>query len=270
VAESAGRWARTALPARTATAIVGAPLLVAALWLGGWFFAGVVCVLTLLAAGELRRIAVAGGRQASPVLDAGALAFPVLAAMGRWDGVPAAVAGLVVLAGVAAIAPVRRGHALTNAGLDVLGALYAGGLFAYLVMMRGRFGFAATLLVLGIVWTNDIAAYAVGVAWGRRRLAPAISPGKSVEGFLAGLVAAIVLAAAGGSALGWPVVLSGALGLAVALAAVAGDLWESAIKRGANVKDSGKLLPGHGGVLDRFDAVLFGVPVGYYVIQWLQ
>ncbi|MGH2668807.1 MAG: phosphatidate cytidylyltransferase, partial [bacterium] len=101
------------------------------------------------------------------------------------------------------------------------------------------------------------------------RLAPAISPGKSVEGFLAGMAAAVGVAVAFAAAVGWPAVHLGFVGLGVGLAAVAGDLWESALKRAAGVKDSGTLLPGHGGVLDRFDAVLFGVPVGYYMWGWL-
>jgi phosphatidate cytidylyltransferase len=270
VAESADRWTRTRLSARTATVVVGAPLVIVTLWLGGWPLAVLIALLVLLAARELHRIAAAAGQQASPVLAAGALAFPVLAAVGRWDAAPLAVFTLVMLAGVAAMAAARRPKALSNAATDVLGALYAGGLLAYVVLVRAAFGFASTMLVLGAIWANDIGAYLVGVAWGRRKLVPAISPGKSVEGFFAGLVAAAAVGAGGGTAIGWPAVQSGALAVAVALAAVAGDLWESAIKRSASVKDSGGLLPGHGGVLDRFDAVLFGVPVGYYLLRWLQ
>jgi phosphatidate cytidylyltransferase len=96
-----------------------------------------------------------------------------------------------------------------------------------------------------------------------------ILPPKSVEGFVVGLLAGVIVGAVAGSAVAWPPVRAALLGLLVALAAVAGDLWESAIKRSAGVKDSGAMLPGHGGVLDRFDAVLFGVPVGYYLLGWL-
>jgi phosphatidate cytidylyltransferase len=128
-------------------------------------------------------------------------------------------------------------------------------------------GRLAIFTVLIAVFAEDTAAYFVGRAVGRRKLAPTISPGKSVEGFLAGTLAAVAVAF---FALyeqdyleTWESIV---LGVAVALAAAAGDLFESAIKRDLGVKDSGSLLAGHGGVLDRLDAPLWAVPAAYVVL----
>ncbi len=257
------------LAQRVATAVVGAPLLIAALWLGGWVLLAVVLLLCALGALEFGRLARAAGYRVPSVVLAGALLFPLWAAAGRWDEAWALAAGLVVAAALASLVSPQRAAAPGRAAVAALGALYVGVLFSYLILMRGAHGPAATLAVVGLVWVNDTAAFFAGGAWGRRRLAPSISPGKSVEGFLAGLVAAVGVAVLLALPMGWsPRPLAG-IGLGVALAAVAGDLWESALKRRAGVKDSGALLPGHGGVLDRFDAVLFGVPAGYYLWRCL-
>jgi CDP-diglyceride synthetase len=115
-----------------------------------------------------------------------------------------------------------------------------------------------------VVWANDVFAYLVGVTAGRHKMAPRLSPNKSWEGFVGGLVGATVTSAAVGRLwLGGNVWLWTAFGFVVALAAVGGDLAESRLKRAAGVKDSGRLLPGHGGVLDRFDAMLGAVPAAF-------
>lgn len=258
-------WAAAGLARRTVTVLVGAPLLLAAVWLGGIVLAAVVLVLAGVGAVEYRRLATAAGLPASGLAVIGALVFPLLAAADRWPAAGAAVAIILAAAAVMAMSPARRGIALGAAAADLLGALYVGGLFAHLLLLRDAAGAEAAMVVLGIIWTNDIVAYGAGLAWGRRRLSPAISPGKTIEGFLAGVASAVAVALAGGAAVGWPALQAGVVGFAVALAAVLGDLWESALKRAAGVKDAGQLLPGHGGVLDRFDAALFGVPAAYYL-----
>lgn len=131
-------------------------------------------------------------------------------------------------------------------------------------------GLALSALPVAVTWLCDTAAYFAGLKWGRRRLAPALSPKKSVEGALAGLAAGAAAGALLTPWLGW-LPLAGALaGLFIAAVAQAGDLWESALKRAAGVKDSGRLLPGHGGILDRFDALLLALPAAYLAgIVWL-
>lgn len=124
------------------------------------------------------------------------------------------------------------------------------------------------LVVLASVWLNDSAAFLVGSRWGRRRLAPRISPNKTVEGALAGLAGA-ALAAWGGAV--WTASEAPArlvlLLLVTAVAAQAGDLVESVLKRAAGVKDSGAILPGHGGLLDRMDAIILAAPVFYVLFE---
>ncbi len=120
-----------------------------------------------------------------------------------------------------------------------------------------------------LIWINDIGAYLIGSKWGKRKIAPSISPGKSIEGTIGGglatLVAGFILH------LIWPEIAAGyfiLLGISTPVFALAGDLWESALKRNADVKDSGRLLPGHGGILDRYDSLLFVFPIaalGYFI-----
>lgn len=135
------------------------------------------------------------------------------------------------------------------------------------------------IALLTMVWANDVGAYLVGVTMGKHKMAPKISPKKSWEGFFGGLFFAILVAilwqkfyfsqplaigeAGDNSTLG--LVLWGVLGLFVGLAAVVGDLVESAFKRKIGVKDSGKIIPGHGGMLDRFDALLMALPIFYLI-----
>lgn len=257
------------LARRVATAGVGAPVLIAAIWFGGWVLLAVVLLLSAVGAVEFRRLATLAGYHISAVVLAGTLLFPLLAAAGRWADAGVLAAGLTLAAAAAALISPHRASAPRHAAATVLGALYVGALFAYLILVRGTLGPAVALTVVGLIWVNDTAAYFAGGAWGRHKLAPSISPGKSIEGFLAGIVAAVGTAAVLASRMDLPLGMLAGIGLGVALAAVAGDLWESALKRKAGVKDSGALLPGHGGVLDRFDAVLFGVPAGYYLWRWL-
>ncbi len=133
-------------------------------------------------------------------------------------------------------------------------------------------GPAWALYALGVVWAADSGAYFVGVRFGRRKLAPRISPGKSWEGFWGGMGFCLVLAAVAWPALGiaphdWP--LLALITLLTALASVLGDLFESLLKRHAGIKDSSDLIPGHGGVLDRLDSVLAALPVFVIAKLWL-
>jgi phosphatidate cytidylyltransferase len=143
-----------------------------------------------------------------------------------------------------------------------LGFLYIGPAAAALVWLRGGAeGFANVLFVLLVVWGSDIGAYAVGRLVGGVKLAPRISPGKTVSGAVGGLVAAVaigVLAAA--SFIPGGALRAGVVGALLGIAAQVGDLLESALKRHFGVKDSGRLIPGHGGALDRLDALLLAAP----------
>lgn len=136
---------------------------------------------------------------------------------------------------------------------------------------QGPRGPTMVLILMLIVWIADIMAFFVGRAWGKRKLAPVISPGKSVEGLLGGLAAVIVFASVVGvwylHLSAWTLLMWLVLALISALFSVGGDLFESQIKRGAGVKDSGKALPGHGGVLDRIDSISAAAPVFFIGVQ---
>ena len=171
-------------------------------------------------------------------------------------------AGWIFGPGPTAEMPARWGRV---AGAWLLVAVFLG----HAVWIR-QHGPAAVLFPLLVVWAGDTAAYYVGSAWGRRKLAPLVSPNKSVEGAAASLVAAAVVGGAAGGLLPAPhtVVAAGVLGLALNVLAQLGDLAESLLKRCAGCKDSGALLPGHGGLLDRIDALLPVLPVyaGYLAL----
>lgn len=168
----------------------------------------------------------------------------------------------------------RPAYGLANSVAAVVTLLATWGALAYWYLQRGAI-FVVSLLI--VVWVADIAAYFAGRAFGRRKLAPSISPGKTLEGAFAGVVGVVVwlliseqwpqtFAASLRSQTSWFVLLL--MGVLLAIFSIAGDLFESLLKRRAGVKDSSQLLPGHGGVYDRIDAVVAVVPLGFLLIEW--
>ncbi len=150
--------------------------------------------------------------------------------------------------------------------------VYVGVLGSYLVLLRGlHSGENWVLLAVLSTWGADTCAYAVGKLIGRRKMAPRISPGKTWEGTIGGLVGGLIVVVA----INWPLDLpvstgeAAMLGLVLPGVAVLADLGESALKRGAGVKDTSVLVPGHGGFLDRLDSLLFTVPLVYYFATWI-
>jgi len=145
----------------------------------------------------------------------------------------------------------------------LVGAVYLGLPAGLLLRWRLETSFASLGWLFAVIWANDIAAYFVGLAAGRHKIAPPISPGKSWEGATAGLVAGAVAGLLGAPVWGLHASGGAILGAMASVVSQSGDLLESAMKRRAGVKDSGTILPGHGGVLDRFDGVLVAVPFAY-------
>jgi len=175
---------------------------------------------------------------------------------------------------------------IKNLGATFLGAVYVGWLFSYLVAINGiqavaglqrqidlgaiplpdRIGGWLVLFVVFATWAADTGAYLVGRKWGTHKLSPTLSPGKSWEGLLAGLGCSIVMSGLMGRAIGMPWMHIVVLGVGIGVAGLIGDLAESSLKRDIGIKDFGSILPGHGGILDRFDSLLFAAPFFYYYV----
>jgi len=157
---------------------------------------------------------------------------------------------------------------IANVSATIFTALYVGFLFGRLILLRQLDeGIALTFLVLSVIWANDIAAYLIGRRFGKKRLAPKISPKKTWEGTISGIFAAVIISLLFIFFTRLSVFELIIISIFVSTAGLLGDLFESQFKRWADVKDSGRLIPGHGGFLDRFDSLLFGAAAGYYVIQ---
>jgi len=190
-----------------------------------------------------------------------------------------AVLTLFVIASLSIELLQRSRSPIKNLGSTFLGVVYVGWLFSYLVAINSikgyfhpfghavRCGAWLVLYVMFTVWASDTCAFLIGRKWGKHKLAPTLSPFKSWEGFCAGLIAATGMSVLMGSAVGarWEHLVF--MGLGIGTVGVIGDLAESAIKRDIGLKDFGSALPGHGGILDRFDGLLFAAPLFYYYIK---
>jgi phosphatidate cytidylyltransferase len=180
------------------------------------------------------------------------------------------MSGTVLLGALALISGRGDRDALGRASASIFPMLDLGLPIGALVSLRATAGREALFLLLLTVIVSDIAQYYTGRAFGRRLLAPTISPKKTVEGAIGGVVfGGLLLALAGAWWLpAMPMALRAALGLTVVALGIVGDLFESMLKRGAGVKDSSTLIPGHGGVLDRIDALVFAAPIYYVVLRY--
>ncbi|MPZ13942.1 MAG: phosphatidate cytidylyltransferase [Chloroflexi bacterium] len=263
-----GRPVVPGLTLRLVTAAVAIPIVVACVVAGGVWFSGLILALAAVVAGEIWLLQQRAGHRASPVAAlAAALAFPLSAAAGAPQlGWLLLALGIFVTAIPLGASPARHGT-LTGWGVSVALGLYVGALLAPGIALRQRpDGLEWLLLVLAATWACDTVAFLVGWRWGRHQLAPTVSPAKSVEGAVAGLVAAVVVAAGASMLLPLPLLRLIGLGSVVGAGAVVGDLIESAVKRQLGAKDSGWIMPGHGGLLDRLDSLLVTGFLGYLYV----
>lgn len=267
------------LLARVLTALVAGPLVIWLTWLGGWPFT----ILILVAAGISLYEFLGMVERSSPIC----LGITWLVGMGlAWGSTTAwfashawfaFMAGLMILLLAHLVFPGPVRGSADRAAMSILGVLYAGGLTACLLHLRMlEHGWAWVILVMMITWGSDTAAYFAGRAFGRHKLYPAISPGKTIEGAVGGLAGSVTFTVVAWATFFPQLPLAHGLVLAVIGGAIgqAGDLVESMLKRSVGVKDSGKLLPGHGGLLDRIDALIFSTPTvlfyAIYVMGWAR
>lgn len=270
----AGQRARGAtekLLTRTTSGAIYALLIVACLFIGPFTTTLLVVCMAWLCCSEFFRMTRMGGRMPNEIYGlTAAILFPLAAYFRGVAGL--AVVLLLFLVAIAAwyVATPRAG--IGDVAVSVFGPIYTSFAFSAIVLVRvSDKGIHGALLTLGVMlslWANDAVAYLVGSRIGSHKLAPRISPNKSWEGFWAGLVGSVavwvVLALAGVANIGVP--LAAVVGLVVGIVGVVGDLFESRIKRGVGVKDSGNLIPGHGGLLDRSDSLLFGSIAAYILL----
>ncbi|MGH9484575.1 MAG: phosphatidate cytidylyltransferase [Terriglobales bacterium] len=262
----------------TAVALV-IPTLAIVVWAPAWLFTVLLAAVAVLGVHEF--FGFARSRGFAPFQWIGFIAtvvFVVLVSFAGSAGVWAAVLVALVLAlGIRALCqPSGMERHVVNASTALFGALYLGVLLGLLGGIRNEAaGVIWLVFLLVVVWVGDTAALYAGRAWGRHRMAPRVSPKKSWEGAAASFLVALLLGAGFGAwtnvaVSNWPILAMALLGGAINVAAQVGDLVESLFKRGAQVKDSGTLLPGHGGVLDRVDALLFAAPVLWFYVTYLH
>jgi phosphatidate cytidylyltransferase len=267
---------------RVRSAAILVPPLLVALWLGGGWILFAVALATALGAWEAFRLLTAAGLSSMPWLG---IVLAVVVALGDSvkvlpGGSGILLAGIgIVFVGIGALTRLDPREGLAVFATTTFGAMYLGllGFVARLGSTGAPTDGAAILGWLGpdrawivalvfVVWAYDTAAYLVGRRVGRRPFMHHISPSKTLEGVAGGLVAGAVVGALLVFAFGRPVLAGAVFGLLVGAAAQAGDLAESMLKRAAGAKESGRLIPGHGGMLDRVDSFLFAAPVAYFYV----
>jgi phosphatidate cytidylyltransferase len=259
---------RSALAKRLGSAIVLIPVVI---WLTlaapAALFHAVVIAMATAATWELGRMFERAGRAThrwlGPALAAGVTASFLL------PGGP--VVALAVAVVVVLSAPLWRNEAPSTerATTTLLAVTYIGWLLGHGILLRELPGGGGIVLVLlGVTWVGESAAYFVGSTIGRRKLAPVVSPNKTVEGAVAQVITSVIgaMLLAAWLAPGWSATQAAAAGVVVGVIGQVGDLSESVIKRSVGTKDTGGLIPGHGGVLDRLDSLLFNVPALYYLV----
>jgi phosphatidate cytidylyltransferase len=256
--------------ARVLSGLALAAAAFALIWFLPWTaLLGVAMAVAALAFVEYARLAQAVGAPLPWLASLATTLAACLAVTTPWLSVPSLLAGGLVLVAVTAMTSGHHGPALFHgAAAGMLAPVYLGLPLGALVGIHQLAGREGVLAIIATVAASDTAQFYSGRTFGRRPLAPTISPKKTIEGAIGGLVLApLALVAIArwwlpgvGGAAAW------AAGLGIVVAGIAGDLFESALKRAAGVKDSGALIPGHGGVLDRIDALLFAAPIFYLVL----
>ncbi len=254
----------------TLTGITLATLVVGLLYLGAEAFFGLAIIVIMLAQAEFYRATRSAGHNPATALG---LVGGAVVLIGVFLKGPSA-AGLALFATLAAcfiwyMSFPTRANVVTNVAITMMGIVYIPLLGSFVGLLSRRpDGRGVTIAAIGVAAVYDIFAYAGGSKLGRHAMAPSVSPHKSWEGAAVATVATVMVANFAGPALGpWSAVEAALLGLAVAVVAPLGDLVESLIKRDLRIKDMGTIFPGHGGALDRIDAILFVAPTVWFSLQ---
>ncbi|HEY3920913.1 MAG TPA: CDP-archaeol synthase [Gaiellaceae bacterium] len=252
---------------RVVVAVAGIPVVLGAVYLGGWWLYALLTIAAAIALHEFWLLT----RPLSPLSPAGYVGGLLALVGAQLGGMPWMIGGALtafplafLLKGISA----SRQSPTTSISATVMGSVWIGCGLGFLILLRDiHHGRLATFAILLAIWAGDTLAYLGGRALGRHRMAPSTSPGKTWEGFVFGTAATIFVAFVALYKQHYLSISDSViLGAIVAVSAPAGDLFESMLKRDAGVKDTGTLLGGHGGMLDRLDAILFAVPAAYFTI----
>lgn len=256
---------------RILTAVVGLPLLIAIIWFGEPWFTLLIAVMAALGSWEFYRMA--GGLKVQPITYFGIAWVLLLIASPHCpypDTLPFLITSAIIVSLIWLLFRRTRDQAFTNWAWTMAGILYIGWMLSYWIDLRSlENGRELVFLAMFITFASDTSAFFVGRAWGKHALAPSISPVKTWEGAVGGLLSSIAVALILGVIFTlplsyWQIAL---LGFIVSIFAQLGDLAESLLKRNTGVKDAGKLIPGHGGILDRIDSLIFTGVIVYYFLE---
>jgi phosphatidate cytidylyltransferase len=248
---------------RVLTAIVAIPLVVLlTLFAPNWLFAIVLGVVAALAVDEFLDLAKKKGigRPGRWFLVPAALVAVSFIGNASWVLTTSVFSAIALMTVMIFTQPIDT--ALGRVGMGLSAMMYCSLTLGFLVWLQQR---NLVLVLMAIIWVGDSAAYYCGRAFGRHLLAPRVSPKKTIEGAIAGLIGSVVIGTVGGVWVtkgSWPMLA--AISAATAAAGQIGDLAESVLKRSAGVKDSSSILPGHGGILDRLDSLFFAAPIFYW------
>lgn len=256
------------LKTRIITAVIGVPILLGGLYLGGNYWRGLVVLLAVTALLEYTAMMHRSGFK--PIVIPAGLVTLVLLFRGELDQ---HLAGLFLAGWLLMVMFVVLNYPRFNFGdlaLSFFGAFYSGYLFSYALAVPELEGaFLYVLLCFILTWASDIGGYLFGMQWGKHKLSPQLSPGKTWEGAMGAVFLTIIAAVSCKYMFSMEYLnlfYTILLGICASAAAQVGDLLESALKRYFGVKDSGHLIPGHGGVLDRFDSLMLVLPAVYYLL----
>lgn len=264
------------LQQRVLSAIVLLPIVLGVTYLGGWAFFTLIFVVVLLAGYEFYALLARHGHHPAPILGLIMMAsFVAATTQSNWHLARPLLAAGLILSLLWQIGRSSHLRSLSDWALTVTGAVYIGWLAGFMISVRELpNGLGWMLVILLGTWASDSAAYMTGVYLagrylGRHPFSPTVSPKKTWEGSVAGWLACTIVTTALATFLGAPVLPSIALGLTTGVLGTMGDLGVSFIKRQVGAKDSGHLIPGHGGMLDRVDSLLFVSAIVYYFALWV-
>jgi len=280
-ANGAGARKDDSVAKRVLASLIFIPCLIIIARRGGYYYLALIDIMILIGLWEFYRMMEAKGLKPYKmmgILSGLALSWYVFFQQGIYANVLLSVIFIGIM--VLELARKEKGLAVYHISVTLFGVFYVAWLGSHLILLRElphlkgldySLGFSFVIITFALTWCYDTGAYFIGSWLGRHPLLPSVSPGKTLEGAIGGIVSSIIGIIAARATIAPYITLPQAIGLALAASIIGqlGDLSESMIKRDVKIKDSSKTIPGHGGVLDRFDSLLFTAPMIYYFLKYV-